>query len=206
MFTGLIQDIGEIIKIEKNNAGLQLIIQSELAEKIRVNDSVAVNGVCQTAIDITENKFTVQAIGTTLEKTNFYSFKEGEKVNLELALTPIDRIGGHFVQGHVNCVTEVINIEFLDGWKIIWINMPSNIKQYLILEGSICLDGISLTISHLNTDRGIFAVSLIPHTLEKTTAKNWKSGTVINIEVDVLSKYVENLLFHTMKRSNHGLI
>ncbi|MBT3984473.1 MAG: riboflavin synthase [Bacteriovoracaceae bacterium] len=193
MFTGLVQTKGKITNIIPNSEGRLLKVHCpSIAADIKIDDSVAINGVCQTAISVDENSFTAQAIHTTLEKTNFKYLKVGEEINLELALRLSDRLGGHIVQGHVGGVGQISSLRHRGKNIEMTLVLPNDLLKYCILEGSICLDGISLTIAGLESSK--IMVSLIPHTVENTHLKNKRIGDYINIEVDVLAKYVERLL------------
>jgi len=193
MFTGLIQEIGTIQSISTNREGKEFIIRApHLISEIEIDDSVATNGVCLTATHMTPDSFKVQAIHMTLEKTSLGGLKTGDKVNLELSLRPSDRLGGHMVQGHVNGLGKIHSIRQMgENWEI-EISFPQNLRKYMISEGSIALDGISLTIARL-TEKTL-TVAIIPHTLEKTTLSTKKIGDQINIEVDMVAKYIENFL------------
>lgn len=193
MFTGLIQEVGTIKSIVTNTEGKEFVIEAPgLIKDIAIDDSVATNGCCLTATKISGNTFKVQAIHVTLEKTSIGYLKQGDKVNLELSLRPNDRMGGHMVQGHVNALGKIKNIEKTGANWEIQVQFPENLRKYMILEGSICLDGISLTIARLESNN--LTVAIIPHTLEKTTLGTKKIGDFLNIEVDMVAKYIENFL------------
>lgn len=193
MFTGLIQEVGTIESITTNAEGKEFVIRAPgLIKDIEIDDSVATNGVCLTATKISGDTFRVQAIHMTLEKTSVGYLKNGDKVNLELSLRPQDRIGGHFVQGHVNSMGKIKKIEKKgNNWEI-EVSFPKELRKYMISEGSIALDGISLTIARLTSDS--LTVAIIPHTLEKTSLSAKKVGDHLNLEVDMISKYIENFL------------
>ncbi len=193
MFTGLIQEIGTVESITSNAEGKEFIISAPgLIKDINIDDSVATNGVCLTATKIKGDTFKVQVIHMTLEKTSLGYLKSQDKVNLELSLRPQDRLGGHFVQGHVNALGKIKKIEMTgDNWEI-EVSFPRDLRKYMISEGSIALDGISLTIARL-TDQ-LLTVAIIPHTLEKTSLSFKKVGDVLNLEVDMVAKYIENFL------------
>ena len=193
MFTGLIQEVGTIVSVTQNADGKEFLIRApELISEIKIDDSVATNGVCLTATKIEGDAFRVQAIHVTLEKTSLGHLKVGSKVNLELSLRPMDRLGGHMVQGHVNALGKIKKIEKTgNNWEI-EVSIPTDLRKYMISEGSIALDGISLTIARL-TDSSL-TVAIIPHTLEKTSLSSKKVGDVLNIEVDMVAKYIENFL------------
>lgn len=193
MFTGLIQEVGTIQSVVTNAEGKEFVIQAPgLIKEIAIDDSVATNGVCLTATKISGDTFRVQAIHITLEKTSIGYLRNGDKVNLELSLRPQDRLGGHFVQGHVNALGKIKKIEKIgNNWEI-EVSFPKDLRKYMISEGSITLDGISLTIARLTSDT--LTVAIIPHTLEKTSLSSKKVGDHLNLEVDMIAKYIENFL------------
>lgn len=204
MFTGLVKEIGVVTSVLENKEGRELTFKSrKLIANIRIDDSVSVNGVCQTAIKVTDTEFKVQAIHTTLEKTNFGELKINDQVNLELSLTLQDRLGGHFVQGHVDDVGVITNIKKIGKNYLITTKIPDSLMIYTVSEGSIALDGISLTISNKNSLTNEITVSIIPHTLDNTVFKYRKIGDKINLEVDILSKYVANML--NINSNNKGM-
>lgn len=193
MFTGLIQEVGRIESITTNAEGKEFVIKAPgLIKDIAIDDSVATNGVCLTATQVRNDTFRVQAVHMTLEKTSIGSLKQGDPVNLELSIRPTDRMGGHFVQGHVNALGKILQIKKMGGNWEIEISFPKELRKYMISEGSITLDGISLTIAKLTG--ATLTVAIIPHTLEKTTLGTKKIGDQINIEVDMIAKYIENFL------------
>jgi riboflavin synthase len=196
MFTGLIQEVGTIVSVNENAEGRSFLIKAPgLIQDIAVDDSVATNGVCLTATAIEGDAFRVQAVHMTLEKTSLGKLKARDRVNLELSLRPTDRLGGHFVQGHVNALGRIKRIEKKgENWEI-EVTFPKELRKYMISEGSITLDGISLTIARL-TDETL-TVAIIPHTLEKTTLSGKKVGEELNLEVDMIAKYIENFLRFT---------
>ena len=192
MFTGLIKDIGTIKSINKNSEGAKITINSKLCSEINIDDSVATNGVCLTAIAVTDNDFTVQIVHMSLKKSNLGDLKIGSNVNLELALRPMDRMGGHFVQGHVNGVGKFRGAKsFGNNWECEF-SAPKDLFKYIVNEGSITIDGISLTVALVK--QASFIVSIIPHTYENTTLGKKTSGDSINIEVDMMAKYLENFI------------
>lgn len=201
MFTGLVKEIGEIESISRNAEGILLTVKSQsLINEIAIDDSVSINGACQTVVSFTSSSFTVQAVGTTLEKTNFKALKIGQKVNLELALRVSDRLGGHIVQGHVNGLGRILGWQNSGKNYLLRFSIDPKLLKYIVLEGSITLNGVSLTISNLNRESLWAEVSIIPHTWENTVFNFSKIGDEINVEVDVLAKYVENLLLYGDKR------
>ena len=193
MFTGLIQEVGTIVSVVQNTEGKEFIIKAtSLIKEIQIDDSVATNGCCLTATQIKGDTFKVQAVHMTLQKTSVGMLKNGDKVNLELSLRPNDRLGGHFVQGHVNAMGQIKQIKTTgENWEI-EVSIPPELRKYMISEGSICLDGISLTIAKLTPSS--LTVAIIPHTLEKTTLGTKKVGDHLNLEVDMIAKYIENFL------------
>ena len=194
MFTGIIKEVGTIIAVRSIPEGLKFTILAPiLISDIRVDDSVAVNGVCLTATEVSGTTFVAQAIRTSLEKSTLTTLNGRSIVNLELALRPIDRMGGHHVQGHVNSVGSITKIDKRGDSYVVWIRpVKEEIMKYIVQEGSVALNGVSLTVS-ARVDN-IFAVSIIPHTFFNTSFKEVKVGENINIEVDILAKITEQLL------------
>jgi len=196
MFTGLVQDIGQVVFKSKNNEGYVLGISSPaLVHDLNIDDSVAVNGVCQTVTLVKGDCFYVQAVQVTLDKTTLGSLSERDEVNLELAMKLDDRLGGHIVQGHSNGKSLIKKIGKLGHNYILTLRITEEIAPYIVQEGSISIDGISLTIASLREEEKEFSVSIIPHTWNNTILKNKKIGDETNIEVDILAKYIERLLF-----------
>lgn len=199
MFTGLVSEVGKIINIVSNQEGKIFTIHSKkIITEISLGDSVSVNGVCLTVTSIESSSFSVQAVHVTLQKTNLGTMMIDSSVNLELALRFSDRLGGHFVQGHVNGIALIRNIKKTGNNYEITIEMPEDLRHYILQEGSIALDGISLTIAYV-TDQGLI-VSIIPHTYFATTLSTKKIGDSFNVEIDILAKYVELL---TEKKASH---
>ncbi len=193
MFTGLIQAVGTLAGAEHRPDGRRLRIHCpELAGAIAVDDSIASNGVCLTAVAVDAEGFSAHAIPVTLEKTTLGGLHDGARINLELALRMGDRLGGHLVQGHVNDTGRVLDItERGDNW-LIRIAYPADQRRYLMAEGSITVDGVSLTVAALDDEA--LTVSLIPHTLERTNLRDRRPGDAVNLEFDAMAKYVESLL------------
>jgi riboflavin synthase len=191
MFTGLIEDIGEIESVESGDDGARLRIATRLGPEIATGDSVSVNGVCLTAVSADSEGFEVEAMKQTLSIAASAMLAAGDRVNLELAMRPSDRLGGHIVQGHVDGVGEVIEA-FGEGFaRRLRVGLGPSLMAYLIPQGSIALDGVSLTVAEL-TDSWV-GVSLIPETLERTNLDAAKKGSSLNVECDVIAKYVERL-------------
>lgn len=192
MFTGLIEEIGKISSITAIAGGKRLKISaSKILNDLKVDDSVAVNGICLTAINVDNTGFVCEAVGVTLTKTTLQNFFVNEEVNLERAVRLADRLGGHLVQGHVNGIGSIKNISKLGDNYFVEIIVPDELNKYLVEEGSIAVDGISLTIAKL--ENNVCGLSIIPHTWDNTIIKNKKTGSKVNIETDVIAKYVEKL-------------
>ncbi len=194
MFTGLVEDRGTVHAIRSEGAAIRLEIDvpESLAGGCQVGDSVAINGCCLTVVDIEANRWAFQAGEETLSKTNLGDFKPGVFVNLERSL-PVDaRLGGHFVLGHVDGVAQVASIESDGEWVTMWFAVSDDLARLMVTKGSVAVDGISLTIVDIETDR--FSVALIPHTLDVTTLGIREVGDRINIETDILGKYVQKLM------------
>jgi riboflavin synthase len=195
MFTGLIAELGSITAIKKSDTSAILTINAPgLIAEISVGDSVAVNGVCLTATSIDGTSFTADVMVQTLNLTSLSQIFVGSPVNLELAAQLNARMGGHMVQGHVDGVATVIGLTPGDKWAQFDIKVPVELSKYIVNQGSICLDGISLTVGSINDETNVVTVWLIPETLERTNLSTLLPGDLINIEVDVLAKYVERLL------------
>ena len=195
MFTGLIQAVGQVSSIERQESSARLEISSkEIASEIAQGDSVSVNGVCLTVVSFDESEFTVDVMVQTLNLTSTGSLKVGSAVNLELATRTADRLGGHIVQGHVDGVAEVVAISADSQWTRMDISIPRELMKYVVAQGSICVEGVSLTVGELNDPADQISVWLIPETLANTNLSQKQVGAVLNIEVDVLAKYVERLI------------
>ena len=193
MFTGLVEETGIIVDLKKINDGLECIIEANLVlEDLKTNDSISCSGICLTATKVNENSFKVQLVNETLERTTAKHWKESSVLNLERALLPSTRLGGHLVQGHVDTVTTIKNIERLDESAIFTFEIDAVNRKYIVEKGSVCLDGISLTVASINETQ--FSIALIPHTLSVTSWKNSKTGEQVNLEVDIMAKYIENMM------------
>ncbi len=195
MFTGLIADMGEIVGAERSADGVRLTVASRLAPELSEGDSIAVNGVCltATAVDAETGVFDADVMHETLRSSSLAEVRVGgPPVNLELPLRPADRLGGHVVQGHVDATGEVAAVAD-DGFsRRVEVRAPAEILRYVVQKGSITIDGISLTVAELGP--GSLTVSLIPETLQRTNLGVAEVGTVVNLEVDVLAKYIERLV------------
>ena len=195
MFTGLIAELGSITAIEKSETSAVFTINAPgLISQIAVGDSVAVNGVCLTATSIAGTAFTADVMVQTLSLTSLSQIFVGSPVNLELATQLNARMGGHMVQGHVDGVATVVGLMPGDKWAQFDISVPADLTKYIVNQGSICLDGISLTVGAINDTNNVLTVWLIPETLDRTNLSSLLPGDLINVEVDVLAKYVERLL------------
>ena len=195
MFTGLIAELGSITAIKKSDTSAVFTINAPgLISEISVGDSVAVNGVCLTATTIDGTAFTADVMVQTLAVTSLSQIFVGSPVNLELAAQLNARMGGHMVQGHVDGVGSVVGLTPGDKWAQFDIKVPVELIKYIVNQGSICLDGISLTVGAINDETNVVTVWLIPETLSRTNLSTLLPGDLINIEVDVLAKYVERLL------------
>lgn len=194
MFTGLIQDLGTVSSIERGSDSAIITITTSLTTSIHEGDSVSVNGVCLTATSITNDSFSADVMVQTLKLTSLKSIAEASPVNLELATTATTRLGGHMVQGHVDGVGRVSVIEPGEQWWKLVVEVPSNLLRYIVNQGSIAIDGVSLTVGEVNDDSSQVTLWLIPETLTRTNLSSKKVGNEVNVEVDVIAKYVERLI------------
>lgn len=192
MFTGLVEDVGTVESLESGAEGARIRIATRLAGGIGAGDSVAVNGVCLTATSVEEGGFATEAMNQTLRVTALGRLAQGDRVNLELAMKASDRLGGHIVQGHADGVAAVVSSED-DGFaRRLRVRLGPELIRYVVAKGSICLGGVSLTVSALGEDWA--EVSLIPETLERTNLGELVPGDELNVECDVVAKYVERLM------------
>ncbi len=195
MFTGLIGELGSITAIEKGESSAVFTINApQLISEIAVGDSVSVNGVCLTATSISGTTFTADVMIQTLSLTSLSQVSVDSPVNLELAAQLNSRLGGHMVQGHVDGVAKVVGLTPGDKWAQFDITVPAHLAKYIVNQGSICLDGVSLTVGSIDDSNNVVTVWLIPETLEATNLSGKSAGDLVNVEVDVLAKYVERLL------------
>ncbi len=201
MFTGLIEEQGEVRNITKSPKGMDIEINcKQILEDIRLGASICVNGACQSVVEFGQDFIKVQASNETLKVTNFNNLKKGDKVNLERALTLNKRIDGHIVSGHIDCIAEFIDAKN-DGFsKEFFFKIPFGFSKYVIYKGSIAVNGVSLTVASINEN--IFSVELIPITLKEVNLSGLKKGDIVNIETDILSKYVEKILNSKDNKSN----
>jgi riboflavin synthase len=193
MFTGLVMDLGEVARVERTADGVRLHVRTTLTPEVSPGDSVAINGVCLTATTVADDAFTADVMHETLDRSSLGAAREGARVNVELPLRASDRLGGHVVQGHVDGPGRVAKVE-VDGFARRVRVEPEDaaLLRYVVEKGSIAVDGVSLTVAALD-ERG-FEVSLIPETLERTNLGGAEPGRRVNLEVDVLAKYVERLV------------
>ena len=192
MFTGLVADLGTVAEVHSTTDGVRLAIESPLARELSEGDSVSVNGVCLTAVGLCGDRFGADVMNGTLRRSSLAEVRSGTKVNLELALAANARLGGHFVQGHVDGVGAVSAVRD-DGFaRVVTVEADPELLRYVVEKGSITVDGVSLTVASI--DEASFDVSLIPETLERTNLGTAAPGTPVNLEVDILAKYVEKLV------------
>ena len=192
MFTGIIEDIGVVSNLKEEFNNLHISIKSYLASELKIDQSVSHNGVCLTVVAIDGDEYTVTAIKETLDKTNLNTLKIKDKVNLERAMKLGDRLDGHIVQGHVDQTATCTNIEEANGSWIFSFSYDSSLNNITIEKGSITVNGTSLTV--VNSKKDAFSVAIIPYTYEHTNFNSFKVGTVVNLEFDVLGKYVSKLV------------
>ena len=192
MFTGIIEEVGKIAAVRDLGGGRRLTIEAKMAPELRPDQSVAVNGVCQTVVAVEANTFDVVAVEETLRKTTFGALAAGRPVNLERAMQPTGRLDGHFVQGHVDATGTVIAVEKEQTNWLYRVRFDAQFAPYLIPVGSITLDGISLTVARL--DETELTVAIIPHTYDHTIVSTWQPGTRVNLEFDMIGKYVVGFL------------
>lgn len=197
MFTGIVQTIGFVDAIKTIGSNIELTIKSKISHQLKIDQSVAHNGVCLTVIKANKSKHTVVAIAETLAKTTIASWKKGQEINLELAMSLSSLLDGHIVQGHVDQTAICTKIEHKNGSTNFWFKLQDP-KFRIVPQGSIAIDGTSLTVSNINKHQ--FCVSIIPYTLEYTIFKNYTIGTSVNIEFDIIGKYIERYLqFYSKK-------
>lgn len=195
MFTGIIQSIGTVAKIEKKlDFAVINMTDTKIVKSLSLGDSIAVNGVCLTVshLDLSEDYFSADVMGVTLKNTNLKHLVSSSRVNLELPLSVSGRFDGHIVQGHVDGEIQLINIDEHENWRTMRFQINPELRRYVVKKGSICLNGVSLTVSDLAD--GWFEVSLIPVTLAETNLGLLQVGDSVNVEVDLLAKYVESIL------------
>ncbi|QLQ10550.1 MAG: riboflavin synthase [Nocardioidaceae bacterium] len=201
MFTGIVEELGSVARIEDRGDAVRLTVRGPLVvSDAQPGDSIAVSGCCLTVVTTDGESFTTDVMAETLDKTALGSFLSGTPVNLERAVTAASRLGGHIVQGHVDGTGEIISRTPSEHWEIVEISLPTGLDRYLVDKGSITVDGVSLTV--VEAGERTFTVSLIPETLARTTLGTKRVGERVNLEVDVIAKYVERMLaYRTSKDS-----
>lgn len=188
MFTGIIETIGTITSISKQGSNIDFWIESNITHELKIDQSVAHNGVCLTVVEIKDNRYRVTAVAETLAKTNLANWKEGDNINLERSLKVGDRLDGHFVQGHVDATGICTEKETLEGSWLFRFQFPASFATLMIEKGSICINGVSLTA--FNVGKNEFTITIIPYTYEQTNFHTLQPGNVVNLEFDVLGKYL----------------
>jgi riboflavin synthase len=192
MFSGIIETLGRVEKIEQDRSNLRLSLQSELAPQLKIDQSIAHNGICLTVVDIENDRYTVVAIDETIQKTTIADWQTGDWVNLERCIALGDRVDGHMVQGHVDTTGVVDSVELLDGsWKYV---IAYHYDALTVPKGSIAINGVSLTV--VDSEPGRFSVCIIPYTYEHTTFKYLKPGHKVNLEFDIIGKYIAAYIKH----------
>lgn len=198
MFTGLVEEIGIITESKDAGDGKRIQISCEkVLDDLKVKESISVNGVCLTVVDKSDKYFDVDVVNETLKRSNIRHIKVGDKVNLERSFLLTSRLGGHIVQGHVDGTARIKSHIKGSTGSTLTIELAQNLREFVVEKGSITLDGISLTVADLRKEQ--LSVALIPHTLETTTLGNRKKGDLLNVEVDILGKYVKNMLSGSSK-------
>jgi riboflavin synthase len=205
VFTGLIEEVGEVVAVEVRTTGGQLRVRCRrVLEDIQQGASIAVNGVCLTVVGYDANSFVADVSEETLRRSNLGQLRPGSRVNLERPLSPLGRLGGHIVQGHVDATGELVSLEPRPaGHWWMRVRFPRELAPYVVEKGSIAVDGISLTVAALEDD--VFAVAIIPHTYQATNLRDRRPGDRLNLEADILAKYVESLLRRTHGEPGSGL-
>ncbi|GLX06897.1 riboflavin synthase [Microbispora sp. NBRC 16548] len=198
MFTGIVEELGEVVALEPRGDSARLTVRGAVVTADAGHgDSIAVNGVCLTVAGAEGDSFTADVMKETLDRSSLGALSPGSRVNLERAVRADQRLGGHIVQGHVDGTGEVLSREPGEHWEVVWLSLPANLARYVVEKGSIAVDGVSLTVAGVTDDS--FSVSLIPTTLELTTLGRKQPGEPVNLEVDVIAKYVEKLTAATAK-------
>ncbi len=203
MFTGIVTELGSLVeRTDLGDAARVRIAATEVVRDVAAGDSIAVNGVCLAVVESDPHGFSADVMQETLHRSSLGALRAGDVVNLEPALTPLTRLGGHLVQGHVDGTGEILARTPTEHWEIVRVALPPELSRYVVLKGSVCVDGVSLTVSALGPDW--FEVSLIPTTLQRTTLGHRAVGAPVNLEVDVIAKYVERALAGHVERALAG--
>ncbi|WP_445258869.1 riboflavin synthase [Nocardioides aurantiacus] len=193
MFTGIVEELGSVVALEDQGDAVRLTVRGpEVTSDAGLGDSISVNGCCLTVVSNEDGAFTADVMRETLDKTSLGALVPGARVNLERAVTPATRLGGHIVQGHVDGTGTVVSRTPSEHWEVVEVSLPADLERYLVPKGSITVDGISLTVVEVRPDS--FTVSLIPETLARTTLGARQPGETVNLEVDVIAKYVEKMV------------
>ena len=193
MFTGIVEERGEVVSVLLQGDSARMVIRADLAiEDAKLGDSISVNGVCLTVAELDGSSFTADVMAETLARTSLGAASSGSPVNLERAMPAHGRLGGHLVQGHVDATGQILQINPAEHWTVVRISLPEQLARYVAEKGSITVDGVSLTVVSVDDDS--FTVSLIPTTLRETTLGDREVGDPVNLEIDVIAKYVERLL------------
>ncbi len=192
MFSGIVEKLGIVSKIKREGTNIHFTIKTPLAKELKIDQSMAHDGVCLTVVDVQKDEYVVTAIDETLNKTCLREWKEGYEVNLERSMKSDGRFDGHIVQGHVDQTATCTKVEELDGsWKF-WFEYDVNANNFTVNKGSICVNGVSLTV--VDSEPGVFSVAIIPFTYDVTNFHNFKKGSIVNIEFDVLGKYIQKIM------------
>ncbi|MCX4868368.1 riboflavin synthase [Streptomyces sp. NBC_01005] len=196
MFTGIVEELGEVTAVEKLADASRFRLRGRVVtEGAKHGDSIAVNGVCLTVVDLGDGEFTADVMAETLDRSSLGALDTGSRVNLERPMAVGGRLGGHIVQGHVDGTGHIVERRISENWEIVKVSLPAHLSRYVVEKGSITVDGVSLTVVDAGTD--YFTISLIPTTLALTTLGIKEPGDPVNLEVDVIAKYVERLLGNT---------
>jgi riboflavin synthase len=192
MFTGIIEVIGEVVSLTRDQGNMHITVKSNFCSELKIDQSLAHNGVCLTVVNLNEDNYTVTAIQETLDKSNLGNLKVGDKINLERAMLLGDRLDGHIVQGHVDQIAKCTKIDELEGSWFYTFEYDGKLQNLTIEKGSITINGVSLTV--VNSKKNSFGVAIIPYTYENTNFHKFKVGDLVNLEFDVIGKYVAKLL------------
>ena len=192
MFTGIIEEVGEVVLLKKDKENMHITVKSNFCSELRIDQSLAHNGVCLTVVDLNENNYTVTAIKETIDKSNIGDLKIEDKINLERAMLLGDRLDGHIVQGHVDQVAKCTNIKELEGSWFFTFEYDEELQNLTIEKGSITINGVSLTV--VNSEKNSFSVAIIPFTFEHTNFHEIRVNDLVNLEFDVIGKYVARLM------------
>ena len=187
MFTGIVRGVGKVVAVEPNRLGIE---NAATARRLKIGSSVAVNGCCLTVVERSPTTFLADVVPETLRRTNLGALKAGSSVNLELPLRASGLLDGHLVQGHVDFTTKIRSIKGVAAGREVVVDMPKELRPFLVEKGSIAVDGMSLTVAKVDDIRGTFAVALIPHTLAVTIAGDYRAESMVNLEADVVARYV----------------